>query len=69
MCSLARYVASHPLQGDLLIVRQIVLGSIATKCPSMALAPSALSNLDSALNLFNDVSTAGNARAAKVLVS
>ncbi|TFK91717.1 hypothetical protein K466DRAFT_541117 [Polyporus arcularius HHB13444] len=45
----------------------IVLGSIATKCPSMALAPSALSNLDSALNLFNDVSTAGNARAAKVL--
>ncbi|KAI0741469.1 hypothetical protein C8Q80DRAFT_1109932 [Daedaleopsis nitida] len=43
----------------------IVLGSIATKCPSMALAPSALSNLDSALHLFNDVS--GNARAAKVL--
>ena len=53
---------SHPL-----IERQIVLGSIATKCPGMALAPSALSNLDSALSLFNDVS--GNARAAKVLVS
>ena len=53
----------------LLIVRQIVLGSIATKCPSMALAPSALSNLDSALTLFNDVSNVGNARAAKVLVS
>ncbi|KAI0331503.1 hypothetical protein GY45DRAFT_1345320 [Cubamyces sp. BRFM 1775] len=45
----------------------IVLGSIATKCPSMALAPSALSNLDSALNLFSEVSSAGNARAAKVL--
>ncbi|KAI9064177.1 hypothetical protein FKP32DRAFT_1591599 [Trametes sanguinea] len=45
----------------------IVLGSIATKCPTMALAPSALSNLDSALNLFNEVSNAGNARAAKVL--
>ncbi|KAI0372783.1 hypothetical protein BV20DRAFT_1119753 [Pilatotrama ljubarskyi] len=43
----------------------IVLGSIATKCPGMALAPSALSNLDSALNLFNEVSS--NARAAKVL--
>ncbi|KAI0629194.1 hypothetical protein C8Q77DRAFT_1066223 [Trametes polyzona] len=43
----------------------IVLGSIATKCPGMALAPSALSNLDSALGLFNEVS--GNARAAKVL--
>ncbi|KAI0349656.1 hypothetical protein OH77DRAFT_1499462 [Trametes cingulata] len=43
----------------------IVLGSIATKCPGMALAPSALSNLDSALNLFNQVSS--NARAAKVL--
>nr|VWO94620.1 N/A [Ganoderma boninense] len=43
----------------------IVLGSIATKCPSMALAPSALSNLDSALNLFEQVSQ--NARAAKVL--
>ncbi|KAI0763750.1 hypothetical protein BD413DRAFT_483629 [Trametes elegans] len=43
----------------------IVLGSIATKCPNMALAPSALSNLDSALNLFNEVSS--NARAAKVL--
>ncbi|KAI8996354.1 fungal-specific transcription factor domain-containing protein [Trametes punicea] len=45
----------------------IVLGSIATKCPTMALAPSALSNLDSALNLFNDVSNSGNVRAAKVL--
>ncbi|EIW58718.1 uncharacterized protein TRAVEDRAFT_149071 [Trametes versicolor FP-101664 SS1] len=43
----------------------IVLGSIATKCPGMALAPSALSNLDSALSLFNEVSS--NARAAKVL--
>ncbi|KAI0793976.1 hypothetical protein C8Q74DRAFT_1194559 [Fomes fomentarius] len=43
----------------------IVLGSIATKCPGMALAPSALSNLDSALKLFDDVSS--NARAAKVL--
>ncbi|TBU30737.1 hypothetical protein BD311DRAFT_754294 [Dichomitus squalens] len=43
----------------------IVLGSIATKCPNMALAPSALSNLDSALNLFDQVSR--NARAAKVL--
>ncbi|KAI0641862.1 fungal-specific transcription factor domain-containing protein [Trametes meyenii] len=43
----------------------IVLGSIATKCPTMALAPSALSNLDSALSLFNEVSD--NARAAKVL--
>ncbi|CDO73241.1 hypothetical protein BN946_scf185008.g3 [Trametes cinnabarina] len=45
----------------------IVLGSIATKCPTMALAPSALSNLDSALTLFIEVSNAGNARAAKVL--
>ncbi|KAH9935867.1 uncharacterized protein BXZ73DRAFT_45273 [Epithele typhae] len=43
----------------------IVLGSIATKCPSMALAPSALSNLDAALNLFNNVSS--NPGAAKVL--
>lgn len=49
-------------------MRQIVLGSIATKCPTMALAPSALSNLDSAVNLFNDVSNNNNARAAKVLV-
>ncbi|EMD39039.1 hypothetical protein CERSUDRAFT_133798 [Gelatoporia subvermispora B] len=43
----------------------IVLGSIATKCPSMALAPSALSHLESACSLFEGVSE--NARAAKVL--
>ncbi|OBZ66409.1 putative zinc transporter cis4 [Grifola frondosa] len=43
----------------------IALGSIPTKCPDMVLAPSALSHLDSAYNLFNEVSS--NARAAKVL--
>jgi len=43
----------------------IVLGSIATKCPSMALAPSALSHLESTCSLFESVSE--NARAAKVL--
>lgn len=43
----------------------IVLGSIATKCPTMALARSALSHLESACNLFEEVSS--NARAARVL--
>ncbi|KAI0296030.1 hypothetical protein BC826DRAFT_1006878 [Russula brevipes] len=43
----------------------IVLGSIPIKCPKMALARSALSHLDSALRLFEDVSQ--NARAIKVL--
>jgi len=43
----------------------IVLGSIPTKCPGMALARSALSHLESACSLFEDVSE--NARAAKVL--
>ncbi|KAL0953461.1 hypothetical protein HGRIS_004693 [Hohenbuehelia grisea] len=42
----------------------IVLGSIAVKT-KMALAPSALSHLEAALNLFNQVSE--NPRAAKVL--
>jgi hypothetical protein len=45
---------------------QIVLGSIPIKCPGMALARSALSHLDSALRLFEDV--AHNSRAIKVLV-
>ncbi|THH32374.1 hypothetical protein EUX98_g1823 [Antrodiella citrinella] len=43
----------------------IVLGSIPTRCPTMALARSALSHLDSACGLFEDASR--NARAAKVL--
>ncbi|KAF8271618.1 fungal-specific transcription factor domain-containing protein [Lactarius quietus] len=43
----------------------IVLGSIPIKCPKMALARSALSHLDSALRLFEDVSQ--NSRAIKVL--
>ncbi|KAH9946504.1 hypothetical protein B0H21DRAFT_743137 [Amylocystis lapponica] len=43
----------------------IVLGSIPTKCPKMALAPSALSHLDSAYSLFEGV--ANNAHAGKVL--
>ncbi|KAF8498708.1 fungal-specific transcription factor domain-containing protein [Russula emetica] len=43
----------------------IVLGSIPIKCPRMALARSALSHLDSALRLFEDVSH--NSRAIKVL--
>ncbi|KAI0272646.1 fungal-specific transcription factor domain-containing protein [Gloeopeniophorella convolvens] len=43
----------------------IVLGSIPIKCPSMALARSALSHLDSALRLFEEVSQ--NAGAIKVL--
>ncbi|KAK7679489.1 hypothetical protein QCA50_017543 [Cerrena zonata] len=43
----------------------IVLGSIATKCPGMALARSALSHLESACNLFETVT--GNDRAAKVV--
>ncbi|OCH93710.1 hypothetical protein OBBRIDRAFT_790061 [Obba rivulosa] len=43
----------------------IVLGSIATKCPGMALAPSAVSHLESACSLFEGVSD--NVRAAKVL--
>ncbi|KAI0305961.1 hypothetical protein B0F90DRAFT_1808515 [Multifurca ochricompacta] len=43
----------------------IVLGSIPIKCPKMALARSALSHLDSALRLFEDVSQ--NFRAIKVL--
>ena len=43
-----------------------MLGSIPIKCPRMALARSALSHLDSALRLFEDVSH--NSRAIKVLV-
>ncbi|KAI0953849.1 hypothetical protein AcV7_007263 [Taiwanofungus camphoratus] len=43
----------------------IVLGSITTKSPKMALAPSALSHLDSAYSLFEGVSH--NPRAQKVL--
>ncbi|KAI0047246.1 hypothetical protein FA95DRAFT_1559311 [Auriscalpium vulgare] len=43
----------------------IVLGSIPIKCPSMALARSALTHLDSALRLFEQVSK--NPRSAKVL--
>jgi len=43
----------------------IVLGSIPTRCPTMALARSALSHLDSTCGLFEDASR--NARAAKVL--
>ncbi|KAI0788807.1 fungal-specific transcription factor domain-containing protein [Abortiporus biennis] len=43
----------------------IVLGSIPTKCPGMALARSALSHLESACSLFEEVSE--NARAAQVV--
>ncbi|KAH9989851.1 fungal-specific transcription factor domain-containing protein [Russula vinacea] len=43
----------------------IVLGSIPIKCPRMALARSALSHLDSALRLFEDVGH--NPRSIKVL--
>ncbi|TCD68404.1 hypothetical protein EIP91_010805 [Steccherinum ochraceum] len=43
----------------------IVLGSIPTRCPTMALARSALSHLESACELFEDAS--GNARAARVV--
>ncbi|KAI0065627.1 hypothetical protein BV25DRAFT_1714330 [Artomyces pyxidatus] len=43
----------------------IVLGSIPIKCPGMALSRSALSHLDSALRLFEQVSK--NPRAIKVL--
>ena len=45
---------------------QIVLGSIAAKCPGLPFARSALMNLDSALQLFEVVTE--NDRAAKVLV-
>jgi hypothetical protein len=45
---------------------KMVLGSIAVKS-QMALAPSALSHLESAYILFSQVS--GNPRAAEVLVS
>ncbi|KAF9647418.1 hypothetical protein BDM02DRAFT_3145961 [Thelephora ganbajun] len=43
----------------------IVLGAIVTKCPSMALSRSALSNLESSYALFESVSH--NPRVAKVL--
>jgi len=43
----------------------IALGSIVTKCPSMTLATSALSHLESTCNLFESVKE--NARAAKGL--
>ena len=47
------------------LVSQIVLGSIAVKA-QMQLAPSALSYLDTAYNLFNRVSD--NTRTQKILV-
>ena len=46
---------------------QIVLGSIAAKCPGLPFARSALMNLDSACQLFEAVRETD--RAAKVVVS
>jgi hypothetical protein len=45
----------------------VILGSIVTRCPSLTLAPSALVQLDSAVELFSKV--APGFRAEKVLVS
>jgi hypothetical protein len=50
-----------------MLVDQIILGSIVTRCPSMSLAPSALVQLDSACELFGKA--AHGFRAEKVLVS
>ena len=66
MYFLARFVDLYVRRSAKLIHRQIVLGSIATK-PQMALAPSALSHLESAYNLFSQVTD--QARKAKILVS
>ena len=63
-------VSCHLYHGTFMTLKlcpKIVLGCIPVKCPGMALARSALSHLDSASRLFEQVSE--NPRAVKVLVS
>jgi len=63
-CAASHFVDAFEVLVDNLSM-QIVLGSIAAKS-QMAIAPSALSHLDSAFNLFN--STLETARKNKILV-